>query len=240
MVNKMFELKELKIPKDEVLRYLGYKKKHTLDDNLEQLINETIEESYKLLTPKFVYAMYNNDITDLGIVLCKTKLVLTGNDIYEHLKHAKKSVIMAVTVGRQIETKIKYYEKINLTKALILDACATSAVEEVCDRLDDYIKAKANEENLSTTFRFSPGYGDLPLDIQRDFINTLNAEKTIGLTVSEHNLLMPRKSVTAIIGLIPKKYESKKHGCEVCKNYQNCSFRKDGGCSNGSQRVHKE
>ena len=78
------------------------------------------------------------------------------------------------------------------------------------------------------TFRYSPGYGDLPLDIQGSFIKSINAEKLIGLTVSKHNLLMPRKSVTAIVGIIDKKYEQHKKGCEVCKNYENCSYRREG------------
>ena len=84
------------------------------------------------------------------------------------------------------------------------------------------------KENETITFRYSPGYGDLPLDIQSDFLKSINAEKLIGLTVSSHNLLMPRKSVTAVIGIIDKKYEQHKKGCEVCKNYENCSFRREG------------
>ena len=64
--------------------------------------------------------------------------------------------------------------------------------------------------------------------MQKEFLNALNSEKIIGLTASEHQLLLPRKSVTAIIGLIPKGNAQDKKGCEVCKNYENCSFRREG------------
>lgn len=167
-------------------------------------------------------------LVENGVKLLGTSILLTGNDIKEHLKDSKECVLMGVTIGGNIEKRINLYGKTNLTKSLILDSCATTAVEEICDKVEDYIKSEAIGNGESITFRYSPGYGDLSLDVQKDIINTLKAEKTIGLTVSAHNLLMPRKSVTAIIGLIPKDKEVKKKGCEVCKNYENCSFRKEG------------
>ena len=223
----MFKLKELKIPKDEVLRYLGYKKQG-IDEALNNLIDETIEECKTLIAPKFIHATYNTIIAEDGVRLEGTNLFLPGNDIREHLKNAGKTVLMAVTLGGNIQTKIVFYEKINLTKALIMDSCATTVVEEICDMLEEYIKEEALNEGLSITFRYSPGYGDLPITIQKDFLKTLNADKRIGLTASESHLLLPRKSVTAIIGLIPKTEEVKKRNCAVCSNYKNCSFRREG------------
>lgn len=223
----MIDLTKVKVPKDEVLRYLGYKKQ-VLSSDLDSLIDETIEESKSLIMPKFVYAEYKTIIHEDSVELEGTNLVLEGNDIREHLKNASSTVIMAVTLGTMIEKKISFYEKINLTKALILDSCATTIVEEICDLIEEEVKEDATEKGLGITFRYSPGYGDLPLKTQRDFINTLRADKSIGLTASEHYLLFPRKSVTAIIGLIPKNLETKKRTCEVCKNYNNCSFRKEG------------
>jgi len=218
---------KLEIPKDEVLRYLGYRSQ-LIDEKLDELIKLTIEESKTLITPRFITSRCNVSLVENGVKLLGTNILLTGNDIKEHLKDSKECVLMGVTIGGNIEKRINLYGKTNLTKSLILDSCATTAVEEICDKLEAYIKSEAIGNGESITFRYSPGYGDLLLDVQKDIINTLKAEKTIGLTVSAHNLLMPRKSVTAIIGLIPKDKEVKKKGCEVCKNYENCSFRKEG------------
>lgn len=227
MVNNIIDCKKLKIPKDEVLRYLGYKAQ-TIDKSLDKLIDSTIEESKKLIEPKFIYNKYRTKVYEDGVYVEGTKLILTGKDIKNHLKNSRESILMAVTVGNKIEQRIKLYEKIDLTKAIILDSCATTAVEEVCDKIEDIVKEDAEKKGLSITFRYSPGYGDLPLETQRDLIDTINAEKRIGLTVSSHYLLFPRKSVTAIIGFIPKIKEEKKRGCEVCKNYENCNFRREG------------
>lgn len=223
----MYRLKELKIPKDEVLRYLGYRSQE-LGRELDELIESTIIESKVLISPKFTFGSYNISGKEEGVHVEGTNLVLKGEDIKNHLKYAKECVLMAVTIGGNIEKKINLYEKTNLTKALILDACGTTAVEEVCDQIEGYVKGKANKKGESITFRYSPGYGDLPLDIQKDLVNVIRGDRTIGLTVSSHNLLFPRKSVTAIIGLVPMDKEIKERGCEVCKNYKNCTFRKGG------------
>lgn len=223
----MFKVQNLLIPKDEVLRYLGYRAQN-IDKTMDELIETAIEECKKLITPKYIYS-YNNILKeDEGIAVQGTKLVLPGEDIKDHLKDSTVIVLMAVTLGGAIEKRIAFYEKLNLTKALILDACATTAVEEICDNIEGYIKDKAKDEGLGITFRFSPGYGDLTLEVQKDIIDTLKADKNMGLTVSSHNLLMPRKSVTAIIGLIPKNKEKKEKGCAVCKNYENCTYRREG------------
>ena len=218
---------KLEIPKDEVLWYLGYRSQ-LIDEKLDELINLTIEESKTLIAPRFITSRCKVSLVENGVKLLGTSVILTGNDIKEHLKDSKECVLMGVTIGGNIEKRINLYGKTNLTKSLILDSCATTAVEEICDKVEDYIKSEVIGNGEFITFRYSPGYGDLSLDVQKDIINILKSEKTIGLTVSTHNLLMPRKSVTAIIGLIPKNKEVKKKGCEVCKNYENCSFRKEG------------
>ena len=128
--------KGLSIPKKEVLRYLGHKNQE-INGNIDRLIDETIEEAKELIAPKKVVARYRITIKDTGVYLDNTNLVLTGEDIKNHLKYSKDIYIMAVTLGSVIEKKIAYYEKIDLTKAIILDSCATTAVEEFCNYIED-------------------------------------------------------------------------------------------------------
>lgn len=223
----MNRVNNIKIPKDEVLRYLGYKKQK-FDKNIDLLIDKTIHEAQDIIELKYVLSKYKCIEKSDGVYIEGTNLILKGNDIKDHLKNSTEVILLAATLGRNIEKRISYYEKVDLTKAVILDSCATSAVEELCDRIEDIIKDEMIGDNESITFRYSPGYGDLPLDTQNNFVKTVNAQRLIGLTVSSHNLLMPRKSVTAIIGIISKEFQQKKKGCEVCRNYENCQFRKEG------------
>ncbi|WP_090090715.1 vitamin B12 dependent-methionine synthase activation domain-containing protein [Clostridium uliginosum] len=217
----------LDINEQEVLRYLGHKGQ-VVDESIRVMLNECREEIKTLITPRFVYNYNNIKLLESGVEVEGTSLFLIGNDIKEHLKNSKECVLMAVTLGNEIEKKTRLYEKTNLTKALILDACATTAVEEVCDYVEDIIRKEANLKDKGITFRYSPGYGDLPLDIQNNFLRALDAQKKIGLTVSSHDLLFPRKSVTAIIGIVNKEVKVKKKSCSECSNYSNCKFRREG------------
>lgn len=225
-------MKNYNIDKNEVLRYLGYKGQE-IDSPTNSLIDECIEETKKIINPRWIYKIHDIELSEDGVIVSNTNLLLKGNDIKNHLSKSKKTVLMAVTLGIEIEKKIKLYEKISLAKALVMDSCATTVVEEICDNVEEEISEIAKKEGKGLTFRYSPGYGDLPIETQKDFIKAIRAESEIGLSASAHNILFPRKSVTAIIGFIPEDIKVKKRSCETCSNYERCNFRKEGiSCAN--------
>lgn len=223
----MIDIINFTIPKDEVLRYLGYKAQK-IDNELNKKIDEVIEETKKVIKPNYVI-LYNDILKEERKICIKdTNLILEGKDIRKHLDKSEECALIAVTLGNEIERLTRLYERTDLSKALILDACATATVEVVCDIVEEEVKRVAKRKGFGITFRYSPGYGDLSLDIQKDFINTLKADKKIGITVSSHNILFPRKSVTAIIGLTSKTIQENKRECKNCSNYENCMFRREG------------
>lgn len=116
----------------------------------------------------------------------------------------------------------------DMARALILDSCASAAVENLCDNLETDLRAEVEAEGLFLTDRFSPGYGDLPLSFQRDFCALLNAQRQIGLTVSESSLLIPRKSVTAVLGISHWPRTTRSSGCANCNLFETCQIRKSG------------
>lgn len=220
----------LNIDKSEVLRYLGYKNQ-VIDEKLDELIDSCRKEIKEIIKPKYVIDFFDLIKKEGVIILKNSSLILKGEDINKHLKESSKAMLLAVTLGSEVDRKINYYEKIDLTHALILDACATQAVEEVCDIVENSIRQELNKENKDLTYRFSAGYGDLSIDIQRDFLDVLNAQKKIGLTATEENILIPRKSVTAIMGVVDNRIENRKIGCIGCSKYNDCNFRGVGeGC----------
>ena len=125
-------------------------------------------------------------------------------------------------------------KKTNLSQAIICDACATAYTEEICDQLTSFIQLQTLPNKL--TKRFSPGYGDFALESQKIFINLLNAPKYIGLTLNQENLMLPTKSVTAIIGILndnenlssdlKEKIFSKTipNECKGCRHATNCFY----------------
>ncbi|MBQ7900373.1 MAG: vitamin B12 dependent methionine synthase, partial [Clostridia bacterium] len=94
---------------------------------------------------------------------------------------------------------------------------------------ESLIVQEAADKGMHTNYRYSPGYGDFPIQAQLDIIPALNCEKKIGLTVTDSALMIPHKSVTAIIGVFADKPELVPHGCENCNMYEKCNIRKAGG-----------
>ncbi len=213
----------LNIDINEVLRYLGYRGQEITKELMND-VKETVKESKCLFKAKYVYREFKIVKDNGEILLVGTNLRLKSKDIFNLLKNSDKCILMAATVGNEIERKIKLYSKCNLTKALILDSCATTAIEEVCDNLQKSIGKEMLKGEENFTFRYSPGYGDLSLEIQKDIISILDCERKIGLKVSSEMLLFPRKSVTAIIGITNKKQSKDK--CKVCNNFERCNYRK--------------
>jgi cobalamin-dependent methionine synthase I len=133
---------------------------------------------------------------------------------------------MAVTLGLEADRQIAFYTKTDLTKALVFDACAAAAVEALSDMVQDEIAVKAKTIGLEITARFSPGYGDFSIGIQREIVRVLKTYEKIGLGVNESSIMIPRKSVTAFIGMQSEKCSEKSHECDRCED-KNCLYRKD-------------
>lgn len=198
---------EFEIDRNEVLRYLRTSK-DLKDENINRLIDESIAEIKNLINFRYLYQKYPIQIEEDGVNILNTTLTLKGKSIRKHLSNSKEVYLMAATLGAQVDKKIAYYEKMSVTKSMIFDACASTAIEAGCDQVEAEIKGKVLAQgNEDITFRYSPGYGDLGIDIQKEFLRILNAPKKIGLTASKYNMLMPTKSVTAIIGVIKEKIE---------------------------------
>ena len=186
--------------KKEALRYLGYRGQNLTKETEEQL-SLAMEEGLRLAVPKGLYQVFGLVKTDCGLLLDGTDLVLEGENIRNHLEGAEKCVVMAVTVGIGIDRQIMRYEKSGeLTKALMLDCVATALVEEAADELNEEIKEKAKETGCLCKTRFSPGYGDFPLETQKKIIPLLDCERRMGIILNSECLMTPRKSVTAVIG----------------------------------------
>lgn len=220
-------MEKIEINRNEVLRYLGYRNQE-IDNITNNLIDESIEEIRDLMEGKYVYKFFKID-KGKGFLLEGTNFKLPGQDIKSHLTDADSCIIMGVTLGHKVDRAIRYYGKVSMAKAMILDACASTAIEEICDKVNEDLLKSVKADNRILTSRYSPGYGDLTLDIQESILDILGAKRSIGLSATLHNILIPRKSVTAIMGIVNETYEKAQPSCIGCPQYDDCSYRKGGG-----------
>ncbi|MBR0324876.1 MAG: methionine synthase, partial [Selenomonadales bacterium] len=156
---------------------------------------------------------YPYDSTTHTIIAESGDLSLTSDAICRHLAEAEEVAVMAVTVGSAVEEAIdSAFSAGEYSRALLLDAAATTATEACADYLNRTVTAEAKRRGLYTAFRFSPGYGDWDITVQSDIVR-LSEGDSIGITVTESSMLIPRKSVTAVIPLRAQKAEALAHGC---------------------------
>lgn len=226
------EISVKKVNRQEVLKYLGFRG-HEIPSDVDSLIYECIEDIKSFSKPKYIYQIFEIDREKTSkhrdrVFLKDTDFVLIGNDINEMLSECDKCILMAVTLGVVVDNKIRVQQIRDLTKSIILDSCASSAIESVCNEINERIEKEYNAIGLFLTDRFSPGYGDMPISQQPDFLRVLDAQRKIGLNVSSSGIMIPRKSVTAIIGISNKKQLKRFAGCENCKMFMNCEYRKSG------------
>lgn len=221
------------INRAEAFRYMGHGGGE-IPENIAALADECERRLLEAISPKYVYAVFDIDIgrSTEGVSVMNTPLVFTGKSIAAHLRVCERCVLLAATLGAGADSVIRGYESGAMEKAVIADCMASAAVEQVCDAAEAEIREKLPGMNF--TWRFSPGYGDLPLGIQRGFLDVLNAPKRIGLTATENCILIPRKSVTAIIGVSPNEIPKGRRGCGSCSLRDTCELRRRGThCSAG-------
>lgn len=227
----------IEIDEREVLRYLQYKNQD-IGDNLSEKIKQCIKKTRKIINPRFIFRKYKIKKLKLSdvkseVYLEEANLTLKSDNIHNLLLECDECILMSATLGLEIEKEIRKLTYTDLTKAIIVDACATAAIEEVCDIVQDNIAKKLLKEGKYITYRYSPGYGDLPIEKNVDINNLLNSQKEIGLTVTNSGIMIPRKSVVALIGVSHKGITNTKKSCENCSNRHNCDYKKEGNsCEN--------
>lgn len=201
------------------------------DSQVQELLDRAEELVRNRLSPRYVYRETAISFGEKGVFPDGMAVPLTGNDIKNHLSGCSGVVILAATLTSEADLLIRRSGVSSMAESLAVDCICSAAIEQVCDRAEEEIFSGIKAPYR--TWRFSPGYGDLPLSLQRDILHYLNAMRRIGLTVTEDSLLIPSKSVTAIIGISHNPIKKSKGGCEVCNMRESCAFRGTAGRCSG-------
>lgn len=207
----------------EILRYIGYSGQK-LDENLKVRIGNIIDRLNRAADPKLTAVVYTCG-TDGSWPDALT--FLTGEDIKRHLAGCGEILLMGATIGAGVDRAIHIEEVKDAVNALIMDSAGSTLIEAVCDSFEASLRSRAAKQSKFLTTRFSPGYGDLPLAVQNRFGELIEARR-IGLTITPEHIMVPRKSVTAIIGIADHPLRAKKRTCADCNMHESCRFRKRG------------
>jgi len=195
-------LKDNKMLVWEIKRYLRFPIDKE-DAEIDQEIFNAIEELKKKCEPKYNLMIFPIEIQEEEnkIVIQNTNLVIQSKNLTKFLKNSKKVAVLAATIGIQADRLIKNAQYSNIMQSMIVDATASALVEVVCDYAENKLRADLSKENWELTSRFSPGYGDLEINLQPMILNLLDATKYLGISATDQFFLIPSKSVTAFMGI---------------------------------------
>lgn len=185
---------EIECDKKQAYRFLGCSSDAD-NGELDALYRECVElvkkeASFKAIWRKSALSFKDEDTVcfDFGEIrsaaLCK------------NLEGCTSAYIFAATAGMGIDRLLLKYKHLDAVKAMVISAVGSSVIECWCDRVNEKIA-----DGKKTRPRFSPGYGGVDLCCQREIFDFLEAEKRLGITLTDSYFMVPVKSVTAFIGI---------------------------------------
>lgn len=175
----------------EIMRYMGV---GTPDAQLVGLITDCITEMKMLISPKAVYV--SSSVSVVGIETELEFMSMVSADLAAFLRDADEAYVFVATLGTRVDVAVNKYLRVQPSRGIVMNAVAIAMIECFCDRLNGHLLGT----DISSS-RFSPGYGDLPLEYQRELLTGLDAERKIGVTLTDACLMLPTKSVSAIVGV---------------------------------------
>ena len=186
---RQVDKRKILIDDRELSARLGRLCSHT-DADLSAIVNSVIMESEpKYAAAKCAVSIEGSEVR-LGFGSVKSA------SLAKCLLGCSFAYVFAVTLGVSVDRLISKISRISKAEAFIYDAVASALAEAVCDVAEKEIADGAN-----TSARFAVGYGDFSLDYQAVVLDYLGASTYLGIGLTDANLMVPFKTITAIVGL---------------------------------------
>ena len=181
--------------KADILRYMRTSSK-TDNEQILALADKAIEIIKETAVPKTLCRVFDCEVGEDTVTI--DGVTFNSRRLAQNMSGCKKAAVFGATLGIAVDKRIKIASATDVALAMALQAAAADKIEEVCDNLEETIKA---QYGVTLRQRYSPGYFDLDITEQKKFFSLLQLEKRIGLTLTDTCEMVPTKSVTAFIGM---------------------------------------
>ena len=160
-------------------------------------VKALMEEADKAVRPARVWRRLPVAAGTIGSGPCAIPLAGT---LATHLAGCRSAYLACGTLGAGMDALQRRVSARSGADALIVQAIGAAFIEAWMDAVENEIRAElAPGESLVT--RYSPGYGDFPLAAQRALLELLDAPRAVGVSLTDTLLMVPSKSVSAVIGV---------------------------------------
>ena len=220
---------EVEIPVKEVQRYMGYHGIVDIAPEMQEKINKAIEHLGTQSHPRIISKEYRITVSGKTVTLHAENEDVTfeSEGLVRNLSGCCGAILLAATVGPACDMLVRRASITSAADAAVYQAAGAAAIEAFLDDYNDKLKASYEAKGLFLRPRFSPGYGDLKLEHQKDWFRLLDITKQIGIELTDSLLMVPTKSVTAIIGIGIDETKTGCSGCRGCNKHATCEFSKE-------------
>lgn len=177
------------INKNELKARLG-----GIDTNTD-IVNAYIEQYNQKVNYRYAYTRISLECMD-DMCCFDDEVSIKSTALAKVLMDANEIILLAVSAGIEIDKLINKCAIQNPSAEFYIDAIASAGIESYIDYVSSQIC-----DGLNVTKRFSPGYSDFPLEFQSYLLERLLAKATLGIVLSKDYLMIPTKSITAVIGI---------------------------------------
>ena len=190
------------------------------------LIGEILAEARQLMVPVAVYELYLlREIRHERLIL-ENGFALCAGQAAGRLALAQEIAVLVGTIGCQLEERAsQYFSAGHPARGAVLDSIGSTAVEELIEGACRVIEERAAAKGMRTSAPFSPGHNDWPLDAQKQIFELLPTDK-IGVVLSPSCLMIPRKSLSMVVGLGKEFRADGRSACDICSIRTTCRYRR--------------
>lgn len=199
-MSTVVQRRTFELPPVDLREVLRYAQASGLDEKtLLECLEELCGEAEPVIASRVCFVESPVRVTNEDV--CFEGFAVRSASLCRALSGCASAVLFGATIGLGVDRLIAKYGRISPVKALFCQALGAERIEALCDTFCEALALENQKRGLRPRPRFSPGYGDCPLEFQRALFQVLDAPHQIGLSLNESLLMSPTKSVTAIVGL---------------------------------------
>jgi len=216
----------IEIDEKQVYRYLGYGAGHRRSARTSSIINEYIENAHHLIEASYSYVTRDIERVRRSCVFVEGSIMFRSEVIAGLLEQCCCVSVFIATIGSRLEeTVLKLAEERLVLQSAVLDAIGSAAVDGLAGLVQAKIAEEAGNKGLCISQRFSPGYCDWTIR-QQEAVFRIIGENSNGVSLTEGYLMIPRKSISGVIGIgLSSSSVMKYNPCKTCGK-QDCRGRR--------------
>ncbi len=205
----------LPLPDVEVCSYMGYGS-HEADPRILAILAEMKQELTGICKPQFGFRTIEGSILDGQTIRLEDREVHPGRIIVHCLRGSESFVLLVATAGQAYDAWRHEVEcSGDMVRLLVADSLGSTIVEAVVAHALDVLESSWASEGKHISNSYSPGYCGWDVSEQKILFSRL-PDGFCGVTLTESCLMVPIKSVSAIIGF-GRELKKMPYGCAICR-----------------------